>query len=92
MDRVISYLTNEIPLCYFFTMPMRKAAKRLVPLLATATALAVAAAAAAHTTGTTLSFVAYSTPKPVMAKIIQGCPTASVPTPACHSAREPLRA
>jgi sulfate/thiosulfate transport system substrate-binding protein len=52
-------------------MPMRKAAKRLAPLLAAATALAVAAAAAAHTTGTTLSFVAYSTPKPVMAKIIQ---------------------
>ena len=50
---------------------MRKAAKRLIPLFVAAAALAVAAAAAARTTGTTLSFVAYSTPKPVMAKIIQ---------------------
>ena len=39
--------------------------------VATLAALAVAATAAAGTKGTSLSLVAYSTPKPVMAKIIQ---------------------
>jgi sulfate transport system substrate-binding protein len=51
---------------YFFTMPMNKAAK-ITLLAAVVAALSLAAAAAA---GTSLSLVAYSTPKPVMAKII----------------------
>jgi sulfate transport system substrate-binding protein len=50
---------------------MRKHRKKLVPAVVAAAALAVTAAAAARVTGTTLSLVAYSTPKPVMAKIIQ---------------------
>ena len=55
---------------YLFTMPMTKHRKKIV-LAAVAAALVVAAGAAARTTGTTLSLIAYSTPKPVMAKIIQ---------------------
>jgi sulfate transport system substrate-binding protein len=45
--------------------------KKLTFLAATLLALAVAAGATASTKGTTLNLVAYSTPKPVMAKIIQ---------------------
>jgi sulfate/thiosulfate-binding protein len=55
---------------YLFTMTMNKPWK--APLLAAAlAALAVAGAAAASTKGSSLSLVAYSTPKPVMQKIIQ---------------------
>jgi len=54
---------------YLFTMPMNKA-KKLVLVAAAAAALLAATAATASTKGTTLSLVAYSTPKPVMAKII----------------------
>jgi sulfate transport system substrate-binding protein len=43
---------------------------KLALLAAAAAALAVAAAAIASTKGTNLTFVAYSTPKPVLAKII----------------------
>jgi sulfate transport system substrate-binding protein len=50
---------------------MRKNGKKILLAVVAATALALAAAAAARTTGATLSLVAYSTPKPVMAKIIQ---------------------
>ena len=52
---------------YLFSMPMNKL--RLVLAAAAAAALVLAAAAAAG--GTNLSLVAYSTPKPVIAKIIQ---------------------
>src|SRR6476661_6701308 len=52
---------------YLFTMPMNKAQK-LTLLAAAVAALATASAAAA---GTSLSLVAYSTPKTVMGKIIQ---------------------
>jgi len=51
---------------YLFTMPMNKAHKLAVLAVAVA-ALALAAGAAA---GTTLSLVAYSTPKAVLAKIV----------------------
>src|SRR5206468_10659994 len=50
----------------FFTMPMNKT-KKLIPLVA---ALVLAPAALASSQGSNLSLVAYSTPKPVMAKII----------------------
>ena len=56
---------------YLFTMPMRKHRKKILLAVVAATALTLAAGAAARVTGTTLSLVAYSTPKPVMAKIIQ---------------------
>ena len=55
---------------YLFTMPMNKT-RKLTVLAAALLALAVAAGATASTKGTTLNLVAYSTPKPVMAKIIQ---------------------
>jgi sulfate/thiosulfate transport system substrate-binding protein len=51
-------------------MPMNKA-KKLTILAGAAVALALAAGATAASTSTNLSLVAYSTPKPVMAKIIQ---------------------
>jgi sulfate/thiosulfate transport system substrate-binding protein len=54
---------------YLFTMPMNKAPKPTV-LAAVAVALVVVAGATASSTGTSLSLVAYSTPKPVIAKII----------------------
>jgi len=56
---------------YLFTMPMNKAKKMAVLAAALAAALVVAAVAAARTDDTTLSLVAYSTPKTVMGKIIQ---------------------
>ena len=56
---------------YLFTMPMNKAKKTSIFAAALAAALALAAVAAARTDDTTLSFVAYSTPKTVMGKIIQ---------------------
>jgi sulfate/thiosulfate transport system substrate-binding protein len=52
---------------YLFTMPMNKP-KKWIALLTAAGMLAAASAAAA---GTSLSLVAYSTPKVVMGKIIQ---------------------
>jgi len=55
---------------YLFTMPMNKT-RKLILLAAAAAALVAAAAAAASTRGTNLAFVAYSTPKPVMQKLIQ---------------------
>jgi sulfate transport system substrate-binding protein len=55
---------------YLFTMPMDKY-KKITVLAASLVALAIAAGAAASSKGTSLSLVAYSTPKPVMAKIIQ---------------------
>jgi sulfate/thiosulfate transport system substrate-binding protein len=55
---------------YLFTMPMNKT-RKLTVLAAALLALAVAAGATASTKGTTLNFVAYSTPKPVLAKIVQ---------------------
>jgi sulfate/thiosulfate transport system substrate-binding protein len=55
---------------YLFTMPMNKT-RKLSVLAAALLALAVAAGATASTKGTTLSLVAYSTPKPVLAKIVQ---------------------
>jgi sulfate/thiosulfate transport system substrate-binding protein len=51
-------------------MPMKKHRKKLVAAVVAAAALAATAAATARIDGTTLSIVAYSTPKPVMAKII----------------------
>lgn len=51
---------------YLFIMPMNKP-RKLIPLLA---ALVLAPTALASAKGTTLDLVAYSTPKPVMAKII----------------------
>src|SRR6266700_1505025 len=54
---------------YLFTMSMNKG-KKLTVVAATGLALAIAAAAAAASKGTTLSLVAYSTPKTVMGKII----------------------
>src|ERR1019366_10470789 len=51
-------------------MPMNKR-KNLTLLVAGLIALAVAAGATASSEGTSLSLVAYSTPKPVMAKLIQ---------------------
>jgi sulfate/thiosulfate transport system substrate-binding protein len=55
---------------YLFTMPMDK--KKNIALVAAAlVALAIASGAVASSKGTSLSLVAYSTPKPVMAKIIQ---------------------
>jgi len=51
-------------------MPMNKR-KNLTLLAAALVALAVAAGATASSKGTSLSLVAYSTPKPVMAKLIQ---------------------
>ena len=51
-------------------MPMNKR-KNLMLLVAGLIALAVAAGATASSEGTSLSLVAYSTPKPVMAKLIQ---------------------
>lgn len=51
---------------YLFTMPMHKH-RKIAMLVAAFAALAAAAGAAA---GTNLSLVAYSTPKPVLAKII----------------------
>jgi sulfate/thiosulfate-binding protein len=54
---------------YLFTMPMNKPRKLIIVAVA-ALGLAVAAAASASSKGATLSLVAYSTPKPVMAKII----------------------
>jgi len=50
---------------------MDKTRNKIALGAAAAAALALAATAAARTTGTSLSLVAYSTPKPVMAKIIQ---------------------
>jgi sulfate transport system substrate-binding protein len=55
---------------YLFTMPMDKR-KNIALVAAALVALAIAAGAAASSKGTSLSLVAYSTPKPVMAKIIQ---------------------
>jgi sulfate/thiosulfate transport system substrate-binding protein len=55
---------------YLFTMPMNKTNK-IVALAATLLALAVVGGATASTKSTTLSLVAYSTPKPVIQKIIQ---------------------
>jgi sulfate transport system substrate-binding protein len=65
---------------YLFTMPMNKP-RKLILLAATATALAlaVAAGATASSKGSTLDLVAYSTPKPVLAKII----SAFQQTPEC---------
>ncbi len=54
---------------YLFSMPMNKT-KKLVLIAAAAAALVAATAATGATKGTNLTFVAYSTPKPVMAKII----------------------
>jgi sulfate/thiosulfate-binding protein len=51
-------------------MPLNKA-RKLTMLAAAVLALAIAAGATASARGTTLSLVAYSTPKPVLAKIIQ---------------------
>src|SRR5438552_10763612 len=51
-------------------MPLNKA-RKLTVLAAAVLALAIAAGATASARGTTLSLVAYSTPKPVLAKIIQ---------------------
>src|SRR5579862_3039109 len=51
-------------------MPMNKTNK-IVALAATLLALAVVGGATASTKGTTLSLVAYSTPKPVIQKIVQ---------------------
>jgi sulfate/thiosulfate transport system substrate-binding protein len=51
------------------TMPMNKP-KKLALVAAAAAALVIAGAAVAATKGTSLTFVAYSTPKPVMQKII----------------------
>ena len=51
---------------YLFTMPMNKAKKTAIFAAALATALALAAVAAARTDDTSLSLVAYSTPKTVM--------------------------
>jgi len=51
---------------YFFIMPMNKT-RKTIPFLA---ALVLAPAALASSQGSTLSLVAYSTPKPVLAKII----------------------
>jgi sulfate/thiosulfate-binding protein len=56
---------------YLFTMPMNKTRKKLTFAAVLAAALALAAGAAARTSDTTLSLVAYSTPKTVMGKIIQ---------------------
>jgi len=56
---------------YLFTMPMNKARKTAVFAAAFAATLALAAVAAARTDDSTLSLVAYSTPKTVMGKIIQ---------------------
>src|SRR3954453_13374980 len=55
---------------YLFTMPMNKTKKLTFLVAAAAVALAVAAGATASSTGGSLSLVAYSTPKPVLAKII----------------------
>jgi len=55
---------------YLFTMPMNKK-KNITLLIAALAALAATAVAAASTRGTNLTFVAYSTPKPVMQKIVQ---------------------
>jgi len=54
---------------YIPTMSMNKA-RKVTLLAAASTALAAAAGAAASSQGTNLSLVAYSTPKPVLAKII----------------------
>jgi sulfate/thiosulfate transport system substrate-binding protein len=54
---------------YLFSMPMNKL--KLTLAAGAAAALAITAGAVASTKGTNLSLVAYSTPKPVMAKIIQ---------------------
>jgi sulfate transport system substrate-binding protein len=51
-------------------MPMNKT-RKLTVLAAALLALAVAAGATASTQGTNLSLVAYSTPKPVLSKLIQ---------------------
>jgi sulfate transport system substrate-binding protein len=51
---------------YLFTMPMNKT-RKLIPVLAV---LVLAPAALASSRGSNLSLVAYSTPKPVLAKII----------------------
>ncbi len=55
---------------YLFTMPMNKTRKLTFLIATTALALAVVTGATASSKGTTLNLVAYSTPKPVMAKII----------------------
>jgi sulfate transport system substrate-binding protein len=55
---------------YLFTMPMHKTSKTTL-LAAAVASLALAAAAGAAHRSTTLSLVAYSTPKPALAKIIQ---------------------
>src|SRR4051812_10031752 len=55
---------------YLFTMPMNKTRKLTLLIAAAALALAVAAGATASSKGANLSLVAYSTPKPVLAKII----------------------
>jgi len=55
---------------YLFTMPMNKP-RKMTALAALAAALVVAASATAASRSTTLSLVAYSTPKPALAKIIQ---------------------
>jgi sulfate transport system substrate-binding protein len=55
---------------YLFTMPMNKPRKLTFLVAATALALAVATGATASSKGSNLNLVAYSTPKPVMAKII----------------------
>jgi sulfate/thiosulfate transport system substrate-binding protein len=55
---------------YLFTMPMNKT-KKLTLVAAALLALAVAGGATASSKGGNLSLVAYSTPKPVLAKILQ---------------------
>ena len=52
-------------------MPMNKRNNLMLILATAAVPLAAAAGATASSKGTSLSLVAYSTPKPVMAKLIQ---------------------
>ena len=55
---------------YLFTMTMNKPRKLILLAAAAAAVLTVASAAGASSQGTTLNLVAYSTPKPVLAKLI----------------------
>jgi sulfate/thiosulfate transport system substrate-binding protein len=56
---------------YLFTMPMNKTRKLTLVAAAALVALAVVGGATASSQGISLSLVAYSTPRPVMQKIIQ---------------------